>query len=96
MKKIWSSGAPKLRLPFTFPSLSCLDSPPAAHGGGGGARAVAVAAAAAAGVLVHEDLPAPALLAAERPVASACMQITYTASQGTGIYIRSTQTERLA
>jgi hypothetical protein len=72
MKKIWSSGAPpKLRLPFTFPSLSCLDSPPAAHGGG---------------VLVHEDLPAPALLAAERPVASACMQITYTASQGTGIY----------
>jgi hypothetical protein len=28
-----------------------------------------------AGVLVHEDLPAPALLAAERPVASACMHI---------------------
>lgn len=37
------------------------DTPPAAHGGG--TRAIA-------GVLVHEDLPAPALLAAERPVAS--------------------------
>lgn len=42
------------------------DSPAAARGGG----TCTIGAAAAAGVLVHEDLLAPALLAAERPVAS--------------------------
>jgi len=42
------------------------DSPPAAYGGGIRAMAVGV---------VHNDLPAPALLAAERPVASACTHI---------------------
>ena len=43
-------------------------SPAAPHGGGTGTGTLAVAE----GVLVHEDLPAPALHAAERPVASAC------------------------
>jgi len=40
-----------------------------------------------AGVLVHEDLAAPALLAAERPVASACTHIiAYNASQTHVLY----------
>lgn len=72
-------------------SRSVGDSPPAAHGGGGGGGTRAVAAAAADGVLlVHEDLPAPALLAAERPVASAyaCTSHTYTASQNTRRLVR--------